>query len=424
MFFTISTSLVLTVVFIAILLIMEQQMEMSNRDNFRTILQTITNKLQTSNQISHLWVAEQESKNHLLLSIYDNKVEIQFLSMLPSKTERSLLFQQLKQRSLEENIDIHTRPVSSTLLSSPIFTIQGEKKDHYYGAAVVFPVAKGFRSFYLLQDLSAHQKSIQDQRILFFLFYLTSMLSFYFISRKMVMLSLAPVKESHQKQVEFIAAASHELRSPLTVIRANNSAISYQETMEEVIPFSSGIESECTRMARLIDDMLLLASADTSHWSIKKESIDMDCLFIDLYECFLPLCKEKFLSLELDLPDETLPAFWGDQQRIRQILSALLDNAISYAPEHTKLLLKAYPYQGKKPMLCLEVIDHGHGIPDSQKPYLFERFYRMDKSRKDKQHFGLGLSITKELVQLHNGTITILDTKGGGATFHITLPLT
>ena len=424
--FTISTGFILTVVFVAILLVIEQQLEMVGKDNFRTLLQTIANKLQTSDQISYPWVADLENKNNLSLTIFDNKIELKSPITRNLSTDRSILLEQLDELSKAENINIFSRPVSSTILFSSIFTIDGIEHDNYYASAVVFPLNKGFRSFYLLQNLTLQKENIRNQRILFFIFYLIGITSLFFVSRMMVGISLRPVKESHQKQTEFIAAASHELRSPLAVIRANNSAIhsSYHSDFQKInaasLQFSTGIETECSRMARLIEDMLLLASADAKNWTIKTESIDMDCLLLNTYECYLPLCREKSLHLKLELPEEVLPPFLGDQQRLQQILSALLDNALSYSLKNSSLLLRAY---SKKNLLILEVEDHGLGVPDSEKPFLFDRFYRMDKSRKDKQHFGLGLSIVKELVDLHNGVISIIDTEGGGATFRISLPL-
>jgi signal transduction histidine kinase len=216
------------------------------------------------------------------------------------------------------------------------------------------------------------------------------------------------------KQTRFIASASHELRSPLSVISANNSAIT--TTSLETQNFMNGIDKECKRMARLIDDMLLLAATDAKTWSLKKEPVEIDTLLIETYEAFLPLCQQKELQLLLEIPEDELPSIYGDKERLHQILTILLDNALSYTPARKNIILRGYCISN---YLYLEVADQGFGIADEYKKLVFDRFYRLEQSRNDKQHFGLGLSIAKELIQLQGGTISIHDTVGGGSTFVI-----
>jgi signal transduction histidine kinase len=110
----------------------------------------------------------------------------------------------------------------------------------------------------------------------------------------------------------------------------------------------------------------------------------------------------------------------ADKDRLTQVLGILLDNAVSYSPAKSKIILR--PYQ-KKNTFCLDVEDHGIGITDEQKEYIFNRFYRVDKARNDSSHFGLGLSVAKELMELMDGKISVKDTLGGGTTFVIELPL-
>lgn len=97
-------------------------------------------------------------------------------------------------------------------------------------------------------------------------------------------------------------------------------------------------------------------------------------------------------------------------------MQILINNAISYSPEHSAITIA--PYRAKK-NLCIDIIDHGIGIPNSEKEKVFDRYYRQDQARTDKNHFGLGLSIAKELVQLHSGKLALFETEGGGCTFQI-----
>jgi signal transduction histidine kinase len=178
--------------------------------------------------------------------------------------------------------------------------------------------------------------------------------------------------------------------------------------------------TEGYQMSRLIDDMLVLANADNNTWNIQKNDVELDTLVLEIFEAFWPLAKEKDISLFVHLPEASLPRCRCDKQRIGQVLSILLHNAISYGKKdnHVNLSLKK-----NLTHFILTVTDNGTGIADKDKPYVFDRFYRADSSRSTKEHFGLGLSIAKEIVDAHSGTIRIEDTPGGGATFTVLLPL-
>ena len=171
-------------------------------------------------------------------------------------------------------------------------------------------------------------------------------------------------------------------------------------------------------MSKLIDDMLLLTTADTGGWSIKAAPVEPDTLLLNLYEAFLPVAAEKNISLSITLPEEAVPTITGDKERITQVLSILLHNALSYTPQKgsVRLILACH---GKN--ICFSVEDNGPGIPDAEKEQIFERFYRSDRSRSKKGHFGLGLCIAAEIVHAHHGRILIKDTPGGGSTFMVLL---
>lgn len=175
---------------------------------------------------------------------------------------------------------------------------------------------------------------------------------------------------------------------------------------------------EGKRMSRLIDDMLTLSGTDSSHFTIHKTTVELDTLLLSAYEKFEPLAIKKCISLRITLPDQLIPPCSCDKERIEQVLSILLDNALSYTPSGGKICLSLQTSSDK---LILRVADHGIGIPDSEKKAVFERFYRCDKSHKDKNHFGLGLCIAQEIIHMHRGKLWVEDTPGGGATFVVVL---
>ena len=172
-------------------------------------------------------------------------------------------------------------------------------------------------------------------------------------------------------------------------------------------------------MARLIDDLLILAGSDAKTWSIRTETVDLDTLLLETAELFYPLAQQKGMALCLRVPDETLPLIHGDEQRLKQILTILLDNAFSYTPANGTVTLKAET-EGK--LVEISVSDTGPGIPSKHLTHIFDRFYRGDASRKDKNHFGLGLSIAWELAALHQGKLYVKQTDSTGTTFTLRLP--
>ncbi|WMJ89941.1 sensor histidine kinase [Anaerocolumna sp. MB42-C2] len=416
--YTCSTGLILTAVIIFVAVITNEQLLRSQIDSFRNNFITINQNVRGSQDISNLWMAEMETSNYIIIHIEDNGIPFQFRGSWQAPTKREVLVNKIKELAGKDNINTNIRPVSRNEIQSKVYEIKGNKNEKYLGEVFIVPIGKGFRSVVALQYISGNKASVLKQRFLLILLDLLGITAFFFVSRFMVSKSLKPVEESRRRQTEFIAAASHELKSPLAVIRANASALILEPERTE--HFTKGIDKECKRLAALIEDMLLLASADARSWRIKKEILDMDTLLLEVYDLFYPYCKEQGKELELKVPDDILPKVEGDGERIKQILAVLIDNAVTYTVEKDSILLSGY---SKKNRLFLEVEDHGAGISENNKKEIFERFYREDKSRKDKTHYGLGLSIAKELTILHGGNIEVKDTKGGGATFLVSLPI-
>ena len=308
-----------------------------------------------------------------------------------------------------------------------LITLTGDEGEEYYAMVLAISTGNGVKSLCLISYIPPVIQMLKETILYLGLMYVFGIAGLFLISWKFVGWSLRPVEESRQKQAEFIASASHELRSPLAVLRSGIGAIKAKPEESEALLRT--MDAECARMSRLISDMLLLASTDAQTWRIHMEETDWDTLLIDTYEAFLPACREKNMKLQLQLPDETLPAIRADKERLKQVLFILLDNALSYTPSGRSIALEAEVSSTAKPtrhhprQIHIRVTDQGPGIPDDVKAHIFERFYRVDSSRSKKEHFGLGLSIARELVSLHGGTIRVEDNPGGGSRFVITLPV-
>jgi signal transduction histidine kinase len=162
--------------------------------------------------------------------------------------------------------------------------------------------------------------------------------------------------------------------------------------------------------------MLTLSSSDAGHFTLCTAPTELDTLILNVYENFENMAKQKNITFNVNLPNTTIPLFNCDKERIIQLITILVHNAISYTPENGKIDISlAY----EKKHFTISVADNGIGIADDEKSKIFDRFYRTDKSRTSKEHFGLGLSIASEIVKAHNGRITVSDTLGGGTTFTV-----
>jgi two-component system, OmpR family, manganese sensing sensor histidine kinase len=416
--YTFSTGFILTTVLVLVLIMTQKQLESSQRDTFWNNYITISQKVEMDSEISNLWLSELELKNHLIIQIEENGIPFLFHGAWQTPTDRQTLINKTKELAIEDNIDTNLRPISMSEVKSEIYSVGGRNKDRYLGEVIIIPTKPGYRSVVILQYLSDKTAAAVKQKLFIAFLEFAGIAMLFLVSRYMVGKSLIPVEESRKRQTEFIAAASHELKSPLAVIRASSSAILLEPEKAEY--FAKITDKECKRLSDLIEDMLLLANVDAKQWRVKKELIDMDILLIDTYDTFVPFCKERKKQLKLELQEKMLPIVEGDALRIKQVLAVLLDNAVSYSKEEDMIMIRAFV---KKNNLWIEVEDHGVGIEQFKKKEVFERFYREDKSRKDKNHYGLGLSIAKELVELHDGSISCKDTLGGGATFAFNLPI-
>ena len=248
-----------------------------------------------------------------------------------------------------------------------------------------------------------------------------SLLLFVFLIRWILKKAFAPTEQVLKSHRNFIAAASHELKAPLAVIMSNAELLqSCVEKSSKPFAIASTIDAECSRMSHLIKDLLFLASSDANQQKLYLTEVEIDTLLFSLYEAFEPLCMKKKLRLIPDFSSESYPHLDTDAERLFQLLSIFMDNAISYSPEKGTIELQAV-WDGKE--LVFSVADHGPGISREDAPFIFDRFYCADLSRTEKQHFGLGLSIAKELAKLLEGTIGFSETDGGGATFYLRMPL-
>ncbi len=219
----------------------------------------------------------------------------------------------------------------------------------------------------------------------------------------------------------FTADASHELRTPLTAIRSvGEVALQDQRSPAEYRDVIGSMLEEVDRLTRLAESLLALSRADTGHIQLQREEISLVSLAKDARSIVEVLAEEKQQHIDIE-GDADLVVF-VDRLILRQAIMNLLDNAIKHSPPGSHVLVRVQ--SGGDKQASLEVIDQGPGIPSEHQPYVFDRFYRVDKARtREWGGAGLGLSITRWAVEVHGGDITLKSEEGQGSTFRVSLPV-
>lgn len=300
-----------------------------------------------------------------------------------------------------------------------IITFPSEKGRTYHGVLCSIYTDTGYVNLVIVKEKSGLTDFL-PAIIRYFLIWLIVLIAVLFVSVLIIRQAMKPTEQTMQSQKNFIAAVSHELKTPLAVLLSATDVIETSpDCTANIRNYVSLIETEVSRMARLIQDLLLLSSIDAGNWIFHKSKINVDTLLINLYDKFEIICHKKSIDLQIEMPQECFPPLFSDEDRLSQIISIFLDNAISYSPEQSSILLEA---SIKKNNLSISIMDHGIGISEEDKKHIFDRFYRCDKSRTKKEHYGLGLSVANELISLLGGKIYLNDTPGGGCTFTIVIP--
>lgn len=410
------TTLILLVMSCGYLYISERSLQKNNYTSFQNDMNTLVSNLEQQTVITHEWLTKMEDHGKYRIQVIDN--EVPFLFNERNDDETRELFQTAWEQYAS---NLEAQPVYSdyyTFHTEFSFSSAGARQADHYACVAISERNSGTLKVLILEPLAPLKSQIKTQRLLFLTLNLAAILMVSLFSWYFTGQLLKPLRENQQKQMQFISSASHELRTPLAVILSCISA-SRQADESERAQFLDSIQAEGLRMSRLIDDMLLLTRADQNRWSIQMTPTELDTLLLNTFEAFEPMAAEHSVRLAIKLPEDTIPLCACDQERIRQVLAILLHNALSYTPAGGRIGL-TLAWDGKHFQFIVE--DTGIGIPDAEKERVFERFYRSDRSRSPKDHFGLGLCIAREIVETHRGKIRITDTPGGGATFTVTLP--
>lgn len=227
---------------------------------------------------------------------------------------------------------------------------------------------------------------------------------------------------------DFVANVSHEIRTPLSMMQGYSEALldGMATSPEESQELIQVIYDESLRMGRLVHDLLDLARMEAGHTEMLMYEVDLHALIERVYRKFLVRAKDEGLLLHLELPQESLLLSQANEDRLEQVLTNLLDNAYRHSGDDTQVTIRAeHTLRKNKQVVHVSIADQGMGIPPQDVPYIFERFYKADKARVRgvAGGTGLGLSIVKNIVDAHQGEITVESVLGEGTVFHMFFPV-
>ena len=231
--------------------------------------------------------------------------------------------------------------------------------------------------------------------------------------------AMKPVREAYEKQRQFAADASHELRTPLAVVLASADLLRSDPSITS--PFLKqvieDVRDEVKKMTKLVSDLLTVARTDGKANQMRLVRMNLVSAVQQTVRIMRPFAEKKDIVIDEELPKRV--EIHADEQKIRQLILILVDNAVKYTPEHGRISVCVQEDRGS---VKLSVSDTGIGIAPEHQERIFERFYRVDKARSRRMGGnGLGLAIAREIVEAHGGSIAVESEPGKGTTFHIRL---
>src|SRR5262245_23355469 len=239
----------------------------------------------------------------------------------------------------------------------------------------------------------------------------------------LVLHDISELRRLERLRHEFVANVSHELKTPLSVIKANVETLldGAVDDLEHRAAFLEQINDQAERLHNLILDLLSLARMESGNQVLQIQRVALAEVVEECVERHRPRIDAKGQTAEIQPPDEPSAAeIWTDPEALGQILDNLIDNAVKYTQAKSQIRVHWY---GCGDQICLEVTDNGPGIPADDLSRIFERFYRVDKARsRELGGTGLGLAIVKNLAQILKGSVKVQSTVGKGSMFMVCLP--
>ncbi|MGE7119297.1 sensor histidine kinase [Peribacillus sp. NPDC046944] len=231
--------------------------------------------------------------------------------------------------------------------------------------------------------------------------------------------ALIPIKKSWEQQQQFVSDASHEIRTPLAVIQSRADLLfqSPSATIEEKAVDISIISKEVRRLNKLVTSLLTLTRTDSNQMEVTKGRFFLDEVISEIVEQYIDIASFQNKTMVSIVPEQV--EFFGDKERIHQLLVILVDNALKFTEKGGEISISCVKSASS---IILSVEDDGKGIPQEEISKIFDRFYQVEQARSLNEGSGLGLSIAKWIVQMHQGIIKVTSEERKRTRFEITFP--
>lgn len=390
---------VLLIVFSVFLYTNYQRLENTSKNDMKMALTRTSEKTPPKFEIGGSKPQDLPPTTPIVCAVLDSDGEI-----LKTVGQNAEISQQVLEQAVQQALEANTREGTISSLD-----LRFLRQDMPSGVKIAFA------------DRSHERDSIRSLLLSALLVGAGGLFAFFLISLYLARWALRPVERAWEQQRQFVADASHELKTPLTVILANiGILLSHREsTIEQQLKWVEYTGTEATRMKQLVDDLLFLAKSDARRMPPPQTPVDLSNIAWSSLLPYESVAFEQGVTLNSSIAPNLF--ILGDSGRLQQLIVILLDNACKYAGEHGVVTLTLEQVQSKA---RLTVNNTGALIPMDQLEQIFERFYRLDQSRVRKtEGYGLGLSIAKTIVEAHGGKISAVSSTGTGTSFIVTLPL-
>lgn len=410
-------ALVLTLALGAGLLVAWQRQNRAAQALFENNAQNLCGRLGEAASVADEWLWAQQRAFGGLLGVWDNGAPLRFTLLEQRDPDCAALFA----RAAGAAQGAGWQP-GDTAARFVAYTVTAPDGQTWWGVTATVPRGRGTLTLTALHTAAPPAGAWVELALVYGGLWLAGAAVLAALSWALAGRLLAPTRRAWQRQNEFIAAAGHELRSPLAVIKASIAAAQDPDAGQaQRAGFLHTAQREADRLARLTGDLQVLAAGDAGALTIRPGPVAPDTLCIELYERYYLLARAQGRTLTLDLPAGRVPVIETDAGRLTQLLAVLMQNALDHTPPGTPVELALAVETGRRGGVRIAVTDHGPGIPDADKAKVFDRFFCADASRTRKENFGLGLSVARALARLLGAGLTLTDTPGGGATFTVTL---
>lgn len=416
---TLLYSIVMIIFLVVLLFAMHKTMEWSiTSEQARELMDTASNVAEAQeyfNQHPEIvlddTIAYKSTNDRLFFYVFDNEGRLLNFARASFRIEPFILDTIAQEKVEPGGVTVFSKPGSENTRKARIMLTAQQVRDDEGRATQTVYVGKDVTAMY-----NGMEKATYALAFLGAIALVIATIVGHILSGK----AMIPLRQAYEKQRQFAADASHELRTPLSVVMASAELLQNDPSIKS--PFLrqviDDVRDEVKKMTKLVSDLLVVARSDNKALKLKPQKFNLSALIEQTARLMQPLAEQK----KIDLQAENLPKveIQADEQKIRQLVLILVDNAVKYTPDGGRVSVR---YEStEKGRVRFSVSDTGIGIAKEDQAKVFDRFYRVDKARsREMGGNGLGLAIAQEIVHLHKGRIWIQSELGQGTTFFVEL---